>query len=79
MRRAEHSRIDHEVVRRGMVLCESNAAAPVTMAEAELRILDSVKGKVKDYLEAQLHVGRRGVSPFGDARKHRDDRWTKSR
>ena len=36
----------HEEVRRGMVLCASDAVAPVTMAEAELRILDSVKGKV---------------------------------
>jgi selenocysteine-specific elongation factor len=54
--------IDHEVVRRGMVLCESNAVAPVTMAEAELRILDSVKGKIADYLEVQLHVGTAAVS-----------------
>jgi selenocysteine-specific elongation factor len=54
--------IDHEVVRRGMVLCESKAVAPVTMAEAELRILDSIKGKIADYLEAQLHVGTAAVS-----------------
>ena len=54
--------IDHEVVRRGMVLCESNAVAPVTMAEAELRILDSIKGKIADYLDAQLHVGTAAVS-----------------
>jgi selenocysteine-specific elongation factor len=54
--------IDHEVVRRGMVLCESNAVAPVTMAEAELRILDSIKGKIADYLEVQLHVGTAAVS-----------------
>ncbi len=32
------------------------------MAEAELRILDSVKGKIEDYLEAQLHVGTAAVS-----------------
>jgi translation elongation factor EF-Tu-like GTPase len=30
-----------EEVRRGMVLCASDAIAPVTLAEAELRILDS--------------------------------------
>ncbi len=54
--------MDHEAVRRGMVLCESNAPAPVTMAEAELRILDSIKGKIADYLEAQLHVGTAAVS-----------------
>jgi selenocysteine-specific elongation factor len=54
--------LDHEAVRRGMVLCESNAVAPVTMAEAELRILDSIKGKIADYLEVQLHVGTAAVS-----------------
>ena len=54
--------IDHEVVRRGMVLCESNAVALVTMAEAELQILESVKGKIADYLEVQLHVGTAAVS-----------------
>ena len=51
----------HEEVRRGMVLCASNAIAPVTMAEAELRILDSVKGKVEDFIEAHLHVGTASV------------------
>jgi selenocysteine-specific elongation factor len=54
--------IDHEAVRRGMVLCESKAVAPVTMAEAELRILDSIKSKIADYLEVQLHVGTAAVS-----------------
>jgi selenocysteine-specific elongation factor len=52
---------DHEQVRRGMVLCASDAVAPVTMAEAELRILDSVKGNVDDFLEAHLHVGTASV------------------
>jgi selenocysteine-specific elongation factor len=52
---------DHEEVRRGMVLCASDAVAPVTMAEAELRILDSVKGKVEDFVEAHLHVGTASV------------------
>ena len=54
--------IDHEIVQRGMVLCESNSQPPVTMAEAELRILDSIKGKVEDYIEAQLHVGTAAVT-----------------
>jgi selenocysteine-specific elongation factor len=49
--------MDHEALRRGMVLSESKLPAPVTMAEAELRILDAIKGKIADYLEAQLHVG----------------------
>jgi selenocysteine-specific elongation factor len=53
--------LDHEVVRRGMVLSESKSPGPVTMVEAELRILDAVKGKVEDYLEAQLHVGTAAV------------------
>jgi selenocysteine-specific elongation factor len=51
----------HEEVRRGMVLCASDAVAPVAMAEAELRILDSVKGKVEDFVEAHLHVGTASV------------------
>jgi selenocysteine-specific elongation factor len=53
--------IDHEKVRRGMLLCGSDGVAPVTMAEAELRILDSVKGKVEDFLEVHLHVGTASV------------------
>jgi selenocysteine-specific elongation factor len=51
----------HEEVRRGMVLCASDAIAPVSMAEAELRILDSVKGKVEDFVEVHLHVGTASV------------------
>jgi selenocysteine-specific elongation factor len=51
----------HDEVRRGMVLCASDAVAPVTMAEAELLILDSVKGKVEDFFEAHLHVGTASV------------------
>jgi selenocysteine-specific elongation factor len=53
--------MDHEEVRRGMVLCASDAVAPVTMAEGELRILDSVKGKVEDFLEVHFHVGTASV------------------
>ena len=51
----------HEEVRRGMVLCASDAIAPVTMAEGELQILDSVKGKVEDFIQAHLHVGTASV------------------
>lgn len=54
--------LDHEAVRRGMVLVEENSFEPVTMAEAELRMLDSVKGKIEDYAEVQLHVGTAAVS-----------------
>jgi selenocysteine-specific elongation factor len=54
--------LDHEAVRRGMVLTESKSPGPVTMAEAELQILDAVKGKIADYLEAQLHIGTAAVS-----------------
>ncbi len=53
--------LDHLAVRRGMVLCESEAISPVTMAEAELRLLDSVKGKIEDFLEVHLHVGTASV------------------
>jgi len=44
--------LDHQTVRRGMVLCNSDTSSAVTMAEAELSILGSVKGKVDDFLEA---------------------------
>ena len=53
--------IDQQEVRRGMVLCASAAPAPVSMAEAELLILDSVKGKVEDFVEAHLHLGTASV------------------
>ena len=49
--------LDHEAVRRGQVLLASDAFAPGTMAEAELRTLTSLKGRIKDYLEVHLHVG----------------------
>jgi selenocysteine-specific elongation factor len=47
----------HEAVRRGMVLWEPDAPPPVTMVEAELQLLGSLRAPIKDYLEAQLHVG----------------------
>jgi len=53
--------LEHDALRRGMVLCNSDAFSAVTMAEAELRILDSVRGKVDDFLEAHLHVGTGSV------------------
>ncbi len=49
--------IDHLEVRRGMLLSASADAAHVTMAEAELLLLDSVKGQLDDFVEAHLHVG----------------------
>jgi selenocysteine-specific elongation factor len=49
--------LDHQTVRRGMVLCESNALVPVTMAEAELRILESIKAIIEDNTEVQFHIG----------------------
>ncbi|MBI5383893.1 MAG: selenocysteine-specific translation elongation factor [Verrucomicrobia bacterium] len=49
--------IDHLAVKRGQVLCESDAVPAVSMAEAELRVLGSMRGRVEDYLEAHFHVG----------------------
>jgi len=54
--------LDHETVRRGMVLTGPNLFEPTTMAEAELQILKSVPGKIEDYLEVQFHVGTASVS-----------------
>ena len=66
--------LDHDALRRGMVLCSSDDLSAVTMAEAELRILNSVKGKVEDFLEAHLHVGTAvGPRARGDAGVHGDD------
>ena len=49
------------------------------MAEAELQILNSVNGKIEDYLEVQFHVGTASVlGASGDAGKHPDDRRAKT-
>ena len=53
--------LDHLALRRGMVLTSSDDVPIVTMAEAELRLLGSVKGKIEDFLEAHLHVGTASV------------------
>jgi selenocysteine-specific elongation factor len=49
--------LDHSIIRRGMVLCEPDVLAPVTMAEAEFQVLASLKEPLKDNFEAHLHVG----------------------
>jgi selenocysteine-specific elongation factor len=54
--------LDHDAVRRGMTLVESNLVEPVTMAEARLQLLDSVPQAIEDYLEVQFHVGTAAVS-----------------
>jgi selenocysteine-specific elongation factor len=53
--------VDHLAVKRGMLLCTPETMAPVSMAEAELCILDSVRNPVEDFLEAHLHVGTASV------------------
>lgn len=54
--------LDPEAARRGTVLCGTNSFEPVTMAEAELQILNSISGKIEDNAEVQLHVGTASVS-----------------
>ncbi|HUC84342.1 MAG TPA: selenocysteine-specific translation elongation factor [Candidatus Acidoferrales bacterium] len=54
--------LDHEALKRGLTLVESNLIEAVAMAEAELHILDSVPKAIEDYLEVQLHVGTAAVS-----------------
>ena len=51
------SDVPAEDLGRGMVLCEGDAFAPVTMAEAELRLLSHAGRPLKDYAEVHLHVG----------------------
>ena len=53
--------LDHEAVRRGMVLTTPDTVAPVTMAEAELRVIGAVREPLQDYFEAHLHVGTASV------------------
>jgi len=53
--------IDHLEVRRGMLLCAPDWLSPVSMAEAELRILDSLKGKIDDFAQVHLHIGTASV------------------
>jgi selenocysteine-specific elongation factor len=54
--------MDHDALRRGLTLVEEATIEPVTMAEAELQVLNSIHGKVEDYLEVQVHVGTASVS-----------------
>ena len=53
--------VEHLEVRRGMILVAGEVEPPVTMAEAELRILDAMKGKIEDFIEVHLHVGTASV------------------
>ena len=53
--------VDRDAVRRGMVLSESDAVAPVSMIEGELRLLDGLTGRLEDYTEVHLHVGTASV------------------
>ena len=53
--------LDHERVRRGMVLCGTEALEAIAWFEAELRLLDPMPATVKDGAEVQLHVGTASV------------------
>ena len=49
--------IDADALHRGTLLCAGDAVQPVTMVEAELRLLDAVTRPLKDYTQVHLHVG----------------------
>ncbi len=53
--------VDHLAVKRGILLCAPGTITPVSMVEAELRILESIRDPVEDFLEAHLHVGTASV------------------
>ncbi len=53
--------LEHGAVKRGMVVTESDAVAPVNMVEGELRLLATVTGQLKDYTPVHLHVGTASV------------------
>ncbi len=52
---------DHQEVKRGMLLTTAENLSGVSIAEAELRILPGIKGRVEDFIEAHLHVGTASV------------------
>lgn len=54
--------LDHETIRRGMVLEESGGSSLVTMAEAELEVLDWLQHSLADHAEVQFHIGTAAVS-----------------
>jgi selenocysteine-specific elongation factor len=54
--------LDHDEVRRGMVLDETGASSLVTQAEAELHALDWLPQPLPDHAEVQFHVGTAAVS-----------------
>ena len=54
--------LDHETVRRGMVLCASSQLEPATLVEAEFHLLKSIPGKIKDRCEVHFHAGTAAVA-----------------
>jgi selenocysteine-specific elongation factor len=48
-------------VRRGMVLCSSEAGPAVKTVQGELKLLDTVKARLKDQAEVHLHIGTASV------------------
>jgi selenocysteine-specific elongation factor len=55
------SELDHQVIRRGQVICEPGTSPPVSMVEAELGLLPDYQGELKDFAEVHLHVGTAAV------------------
>jgi selenocysteine-specific elongation factor len=53
--------LDHEVVRRGMVLCADDGLNPVVSCEAELRLLAGLGAPIRDGTEVYLHTGTAAV------------------
>lgn len=49
--------LDHEIVQRGMMLCEPDMLEPVRMAEAWLQLLPDLKTALKDNSQVHLHIG----------------------
>ena len=49
--------VDAKDLPRGSLLCEPGVSEPVSMAEADLRLLASAARPMKDYAEVHLHVG----------------------
>ena len=49
--------VGQDELARGLVVCQGDALQPVSMVEAELRLLEAVPVPLKDYAEVHVHVG----------------------
>jgi selenocysteine-specific elongation factor len=69
--------LNHLEVRRGMLLASKEVPQPISMVEAELLVLSSLRGDLEDYIETHVHVGT--ASTLGHVALLEDDRLTRGK